>query len=216
MKLVKFFIFFLFILLTILIILSICASAAIAASIGVSPAKIYLETVHDTLNQSIFIFNSNEEDMFFSLNSMNGFVSFSSSDGKIKKNSNQQIIVFINPTLDFSKGIYEDIILISAFKNKKSNFKNNIGVMAILNITHDINAVEYYFVDSGSLNNSNGSIELNKLINLDDNDKTKLSNLITGMSIAYNKNIKGSGLFNLCVVAVLIILLYLFVKEKNK
>lgn len=208
-------------LLFILIIIFLNPLLSYAIPIGISPVKIYL---NESLNKTLTILNPNNETVYFTVKSTNNFISFNNAkgkieeknEGKIKSNSRESIVVFINPYLSFEKGVYDDIVLVNAFENKNANFKNSIGIKAVLNITKDINATDYYFYD---VNN-----DTNREINLDDtkeNQKLKElknttnSNLITGMAVFYNGNIKDNNWINLIVVIIFITALYFFVKEKN-
>jgi len=202
---------FCFYIIILFFVLSMIIAIVDATSIGVSPATLKL---NETENKTLFIFNSNNATLQFTLKSIEGFVVFDSSKGKLKPNSKKQIKVMINPTLDFSKGIYNDTILVEVFKNKKSNFKNGVGINVKLDVTKDTNGVDYYFFNESGIDLDNLSV-LNGSLNESEQNKG-LPNFITGMTIFYDGNIKGKEWVNLVVVAVLIMLLYLFVREKKE
>lgn len=223
-----------------LVTLFLSLALSYAIPIGISPSKIYL---NESMNKTLTLLNPNNKITYFTIKSTNNFVSFNKVnkgeeksekniedsvkkkveeqieekiEGKIKSNSKENIIVLINPYLSFEKGVYNDIILVNAFENKGVNFKNSIGIKVMINITEDINATDYYFYDENN--------EINREINLDDtkeNQKLKElknttnSNLITGMAVFYDGNIKDNNWINLIVVIIFIVALYFFVKEKK-
>lgn len=215
-----------------------------AIPIGISPQKIYLnESVNKTLtllnpNNETIYFTIKSTNNFVSFNKVNKGEEKSEKniedsvkkkveeqiekksgekiEGKIKSNSKENIIVLINPYQSFEKGVYDDIILVNAFENKGANFKNSIGIKVMINITEDINATDYYFYDENN--------DINREINLDgakenqelkELENTTNSNLITGMAVFYNGNIKDNNWINLIVVIIFIAALYFFVKEKR-
>ncbi|MBS3122961.1 hypothetical protein J4434_08840 [Candidatus Woesearchaeota archaeon] len=195
----------------ILIIIFLNPLLSYATAIGISPAKIYL---NESVNKTITLMNPNNETVQFTLTSMNDAVAFNKINGKIKAYVKESIIVLINPQKSFEKGVYDDIILVSAFRNKDANFRNSIGIKVLLNITKDINATDYYFYDDFGnetieklIDNSTSDSERNQTI--------KPSNLITGMAVFYSGKIKDNNWVNLIVVVIFIVALYFFVKEKK-
>ena len=202
---------FCFFIIVFFLVLSIIIAIVDATSIGVSPAKIFFE--NETVNKTLFILNSNNATLYFTLKTDESFVVFDPADGKLKPNSKKQIKVMIDPTQDFSKGIYNDIILVGAFKNEKNSFKNGVGIKVKLNVTKDIIGVDYYFFNESFVDLDNFS---DPAETLNETDPGKgLPNLITGMAVMYNTNVKGKEWVNLIVVAVLIMLLYLFVRGRK-
>ncbi|MBT4541032.1 hypothetical protein HOC35_05955 [Candidatus Woesearchaeota archaeon] len=204
-KLIYFFVFFICSILVLLVSINV----VLATSIGVSPAKIFLE--NESVNKSITIININNKTLNFELKSNEALLSFIPSHGKLKKNTNSKITVIINPNIDIQQGNYDELIIVSVFN--KGNLKNSVGIKAMVNITKNISSVDYYFVNGGLEDNYNN----NSLSNQEDNtNDTKVGNLITGMGIFYNGKIKGNDFVNLGIIALLIVLLYLFIREKKK
>ncbi|MBI4453203.1 hypothetical protein HY636_01015 [Candidatus Woesearchaeota archaeon] len=206
---------------SILIIIFLNPILSYATAIGISPAKIYL---NESVNKTITLMNPNNETVLFTLTSMNGAVAFNKINGKIKADVKESITVLINPQKSFEKGVYDDIILVTAFQNKDifqnkgANFKNSIGIKAVLNVTKDINATDYYFYDEFSNETIEKQIDNSIDNNIKDNERNqtiKPPNLITGMAVFYDSKIKDNNWINLIVVIIFIVALYFFVKEKK-
>ena len=188
-----------------ILILAVLSTPVNAAGIGVSPPMIFLE--NESVNQTLWIINSNNESFDFEVSSTNNFLDFSSDNGKLPKLGKKSISVTLNKKQGFDNKTYEDIILISISKNKNS-VKNSIGVKAKLNITKKINPIEFYFIN-GSLDNGYSNITANASL------KDTKQNLITGMSVFFNTKVKNNPIINVILVGVLIFLLYLFIKEPD-
>ncbi|MBT4823646.1 hypothetical protein HN695_04610 [Candidatus Woesearchaeota archaeon] len=202
MNKLNFFLFLIFFVLG----LSLFSISVNAASIGVSPPKIFLE--NESVNQTLWIINSNNASFDFVVSSTNEFLSFFPSEGKLSKNSKKSISVVVNKKQGFDSKIYEDIILISVYKPGRK-IKSSIGVKARLNITNQINPIEFYFANE-SLNDGLTDTSLNNSINHEEH------NLITGMSLFFNTKLKNNAFINVILVGLLIFLLSLFVKEPSQ
>ena len=92
-KLIYFFVFFICSILVLLVSINV----VLATSIGVSPAKIFLE--NESVNKSITIININNKTLNFELKSNEALLSFIPSHGKLKKNTNSKITVSVTPSI---------------------------------------------------------------------------------------------------------------------
>jgi hypothetical protein len=195
--------FFTFLIISIILFL-FNLNLVFAASIGVSPAMLILE--NESINKSITIINTNNESLDFEVKCKNNMFEFIPNVGRLKKNSNLIVKVFLNPYLDLINGSYDDLIFVTV--SKKGNLKNGVGIKASINLTKDISSVEYYFVNETSKEN------ITKNINILEN-KDKLGNLITGMNVLYNGKIKGNAFVSVIFVGIIIWMLYLLVRENK-
>lgn len=176
-----------------------------ATSIGVYPEKIFFDNVTNKSidKKELMIINPNNESVYFSISAAEDMIDFSLKEGRINKNNRKRINVY--PKFEeISKGIYEDIAIVTVSKSKKNNFKNGIGVKVVLNVTEDISNFSYYFENISEYYAEEGNIT----------NTTKGLGLITGFSVLYNKT-KGNAFVNLAIVALIILLLYYFTREKK-
>ena len=197
-------IFFFTVLIISLIILLLNINLALASSIGVSPAMLIFE--NESINRSITIINTNNESLSFDVKSKNDLLGFKPENGKLKQNSNLIIDVYFNPHIDMVNGSYEDIIFVTVFK--QGNLKNSVGIKVFLNISKNISSVEYYLMAQTFYDKN---ITKSEFIS----EKGKLGNLITGMSVFYDGELKGNSFISIIIIGIIILCLYLLIKENK-
>jgi hypothetical protein len=188
------------------IVFLINASDVHAISVGVSPPKLMFRD--ENSSQSFVIFNPNNETLQFSVKSSDDYLRFSTNSGKLKPMSSVKIKAEVSRVKELFQGTYEDIVLISVYKDNSNAFKSSAAIKTLLNITQNISMVDYYY-DNTSLKFddyiSNRSIA-------ESTGRSSLLGKITGFSV-FDSSLKGNVWVGLGLVALLIVLLYLFVKE---
>ncbi len=195
---------------------SICSASVSATSIGVSPPK--LEFGNENLSKSFVIFNPNNETLIFSVKSQNNYLIFSALskktqpsyilNGKLKPLSSTNINASLNRNREFFQGEYKDLVFVSVYKDSSNTFKNNIGIKVLLNVTQNLSKVDYYY-DNTSFMFDN---EISDSSIVQNSSKTSFMSKFTGFSI-FDSSLKGNVWVGLALVGLLIVLLYLFIKE---